>query len=94
MRNKAQLMSGVALRMRAVLDNVQSRFESGAVTEEDEQMIERLRKIGAVIDDLPVWPFDAGTLRRFFTAYVIPVVGSFGVSLAKRRSASACGALI
>lgn len=35
-----------------------------------------LRKIGSVIDELPVWPFDAGILRRFLTAYVIPLVGA------------------
>jgi hypothetical protein len=82
-RSKAQLMNGVAVRLRVELDNVRSRFQSGAITEEDEQMIERLRKIGAVIDDLPVWPFDAGTLRKFFTAYVIPIAGSLSVPVAK-----------
>ena len=55
-----------------------------AITAEDEQVIERLRKIGAVVDELPVWPFDAGTLRKFFAAYVIPVMGSlFSLPVAK-----------
>jgi hypothetical protein len=31
-----------------------------------------------VIDELPVWPFDAGTLRRFVTAYVIPLAAAIG----------------
>jgi hypothetical protein len=74
-RSKSQLMSGVALRMRLQLDDLRSRFQSGVITAEDEQMIERLRKIGAVIDDLPVWPFDTLTLRKFFTAYMIPIIG-------------------
>ena len=73
-RNKAQLMSGVALRMRFQLNDLRSRFESGAISAEDEQLIERLRKIGAVINDMPVWPFDTLTLRKFFAAYVIPIV--------------------
>jgi hypothetical protein len=83
LRNKAQLMSEVALRMRVALDDLHSRLPSGAITAENEQTIERLRKIGAVIDELPVWPFDAGTLRKFLTAYVIPIAGSFSLPVAK-----------
>ncbi|MFZ3352342.1 MAG: hypothetical protein WA268_15905 [Xanthobacteraceae bacterium] len=52
------------------------------VTAEDEQLIDRLRKIGDVIDDLPVWPFDSVTLRKFIAAYLIPaVVSGVGVAL-------------
>ena len=36
----------------------------------------------AAIDELPVWPFDPGTLRKFMTAYVIPIV-SAGYPVAK-----------
>jgi hypothetical protein len=32
-----------------------------------------------MIDGLPVWPFDTGTLRKFLTAYIIPLVGAVGV---------------
>jgi hypothetical protein len=53
-----------------------------AVTKEDEELIERLRKMCAAIDELPVWPFDPGTLRKFMTAYVIPIV-SAGYPVAK-----------
>ncbi|WP_439402063.1 hypothetical protein ACNJYA_03660 [Bradyrhizobium sp. DASA03068] len=84
MKSKAQLMSGVALRMRAQLDDLRSRFQSGVITADDEQMIERLRKIGAVINDMPVWPFDALTMRKFLTAYVIPPIVSFIVPLLKK----------
>jgi hypothetical protein len=83
MRNKAQLMNGVALRMRGELDDLRSRFQSGAITAEDAQLLERLCKIGAVIEDLPVWPFDAFTLRKFFTAYVVPIIGSLSVPAGK-----------
>jgi hypothetical protein len=30
----------------------------------------------AVVDELPVWPIDAGTLRTFLTAYVLPIAGA------------------
>jgi hypothetical protein len=81
LRSKGQLMSEVGLRLRVELDRLRSRLPSGAITAEDEQLIERLRKIGTIIDELPVWPFDAATLRAFFTAYALPVVGSIGTPL-------------
>ena len=46
-------------------------------------MVDRLRKIGSVVDELPVWPFDAGTLRKFFAAYIIPAIGSIGYPAVK-----------
>ena len=38
-----------------------------------EELIERLRKIGTIIDQLPVWPFDAGTLKGVVAAYAVPI---------------------
>jgi hypothetical protein len=86
LRNKAQLMSKVALRLRVELDHLHAGLASGAITAEDEgliERIERLRKIGALIDELPVWPFDAATLRKFVTAYVLPIVSSVSFPAAK-----------
>jgi hypothetical protein len=83
LRNKAELMSKVALRMRMELDNLHSRLPSGAITVEDEQLIERLRKIGAVIDELPVWPFDAGTIRKFLSAYWFPIASGLSLPVGK-----------
>jgi hypothetical protein len=31
---------------------------------DDDEVIERLEKLGTVIDELPVWPFEYRTLRR------------------------------
>jgi hypothetical protein len=73
-RNKAELMSEVARRLRVELERLRTQLQGGAISKDDEELIERLRKIGAVIDELPVWPFDAGTLRRFLTAYAVPVL--------------------
>jgi hypothetical protein len=42
-----------------------------------------LRKIGAVIDELPVWPFDAGILRKFLTAYITPLLSAVGYPVLK-----------
>ena len=84
LRTKSELMSEVARRVRVELQRVRAKInKEEPITKEDEELIDRLRKIGAVIDELPVWPFDAGTWRKFLTAYVIPVVGSVGYPLAK-----------
>ena len=75
-RTKSELMSEVAHRLRIELSRVRAELAAGPITRDDEELIDRLRKIGAVIDELPVWPFDAGILRRFLTAYVIPAAGA------------------
>jgi hypothetical protein len=76
LKTKSELMTEVAQRLRIELQRLRTQLASGPISKEDEELIDRLRKIGRVIDELPVWPFDAGTLRRFTTAYVIPVIGA------------------
>jgi hypothetical protein len=73
--SKSRMMSEIARRLRAELERVRAKPIMDPITKDDEETVERLRKIGAVIDELPVWPFDAGTLRTFLTAYVIPIAG-------------------
>jgi hypothetical protein len=81
LKNKAQLMNEVAVRLRVELDRLRARLPSGTITAEDEDFIERLRKVGAIIDELPVWPFDAVTLRKFLTAFALPIVTGIGLPL-------------
>ena len=83
LRMKTELMSEVAQRLRRELTRIRAQITSGAISREDEELLDRLRKIGAVIDELPVWPFDASTLRRFLTAYVVPALGAASVPLLK-----------
>jgi hypothetical protein len=72
--NRNELMSEIALRIRFELEEIRKKIPKDAISKEDEELVERLRKIGTVIGDLPVWPFDIGTLRRFLTAYIIPII--------------------
>jgi hypothetical protein len=76
LRTKSDLMSEVAKRLRIELERLRQQLATSNITKEDEELIDRLRKVGTIIDELPVWPFDAGTLRKFLTAYVIPPVGA------------------
>jgi hypothetical protein len=75
---KIELLSEVAQRLRIELRRLRQQLPEGQITKADEELVERLRKIGAVIEELPVWPFDASTLKKFVSAYVIPLVGAVG----------------
>jgi hypothetical protein len=76
LRAKSELMGEVAQRLRVELKRLRIKLPSGEITKEDEELIDRLRKIGTVIGELPVWPFDARTLQKFLTAYVTPLLGA------------------
>jgi len=73
---KASLMSGIAKRAGAKLKELRQQPLEEAISKEDEELIDRLRKISAAIDELPVWPFDADTLRKFLTAYAFPIIAA------------------
>lgn len=77
LKRKTELQANVARRLLTELDQLYSRLSSGEIRAEDQGLVERLRSIAAVIDEMPVWPFDAATLRKFFTAMILPVVSTF-----------------
>ena len=83
LKAKTELMAEVAQRLRVELQRMLSQLKAGTITQEDEELIDRLRKVDAVIEELPVWPFDAATLRKFFVAYGIPILTSAGYPLIK-----------
>jgi hypothetical protein len=82
-RNKTDLMRAVALRLRVELQRLHGQLNSGPISKDDEEIVDRLRKIGTIINELPVWPFDAATLRKFLTAYVIPILSSVAYPIGK-----------
>jgi hypothetical protein len=54
------------------MGSLRQKIKKNEVTKSDEESLERLRKMGAAIDELPIWPFDPSTLRKFALAYVVP----------------------
>jgi hypothetical protein len=78
-KSKIELQANVARRLLLELDQLYSRLSSGEIRAEDQGLVERLRSIATLIDEMPVWPFDASTLRRFLTAMVLPIVGTFSL---------------
>ena len=77
-RSKSEWMTEVAQRLRVELARVRENLANGDVSKNDEELIQRLQKFGDLIEGFPVWPFDARTVRKFLTAYVVPIVGSIG----------------
>jgi hypothetical protein len=57
-------------------DHLRPRMRTAQITKEDEELVDRMRGIGAMIGDFPVWPFDATTLRKFTTVYLVPLAFS------------------
>ena len=76
---KDKLMVG----LRMELQRLRTILESEPLTKEDEELIDRLRMADDVIAELPVWPFDAATLRKFLIAYGVPMLTSIGYPLVK-----------
>lgn len=76
MAAKARLLTEVAQRIRLELNKLHAKLSDGAITKEDEEFFERLHKIAKVVDELPAWPFDASTARKFLISYVVPVLST------------------
>ena len=74
LRAKEEWSSEVSALLRQEFTRLRVQVKNGGLSKSDEELIDRLRKLGSVVDELPVWPFDARTLRRFATAYVAPVL--------------------
>lgn len=75
--SRDELMGIVAKRIRSELKRIRGLLESdAAVTREDEDLIERLQKVNSIVEQFPVWPFDARTRHKFFTAYLAPLFTS------------------
>jgi hypothetical protein len=72
LRSKAEWINEVQQGLGVEFEGLRARMRAGQITKDDEDLVERLRKISLVAADLPVWPFDARTLRRFMTAYLVP----------------------
>lgn len=71
---KLQLLEEVGDRLRTEFERVRASLRTQAISEPDLEILERLKKLMTMVEQVPVWPFDARTLRRFGSAYVLPVV--------------------
>ena len=76
LKSKERLLLKVSRRISREQKKISKKLsQNQPITEKDEELINRLRKVGGIIDELPVWPFDLNTRLNFMSAYVIPVLG-------------------
>lgn len=81
-------MEVVARKIRLELSGIHGRLDSETISKEEEESIDRLQKIGALVDVLPIWPFDAQTLKKFLVAYVPLITLSAVASVASALSST------
>lgn len=82
--DKIRLMYLVANRIKKEFSRVKNQINKGTLSEEDEKVLTRYKNISDMVGNLPVWPFDTLTLRKFFSAYILPLIsGILSVYLEK-----------
>lgn len=74
LQEKRKYQALVEGKTRGEYQRAMNRLAERGVTEEVHKSLERLRDIRRLIDEVPVWPFDARSLRRFIVTYLIPIV--------------------
>lgn len=72
-RNRDAVLDLLGKRTEMRLTELRTHIERGTLPAEDKEDIDRLRSIGEAVDQYPVWPFDARTIRKFAAAYLIPI---------------------
>ena len=83
MRNaKAKLLAPLAIQVRLELERVGKRLHAQPITKEDEESIDRLKKLATAIHEYPNWPFDAATVRKVLIIYVVPFALAIATKLA------------
>lgn len=71
---KARLLESLGDGVRNKVNQIITRMEKEPPTKEDEEVLERFSKMSDLVGHCPVWPFDTVTLRRFLTAYLVPLI--------------------
>ena len=72
-REKVRLSRVVSDKIVARLNTLIDDDPDKKVSVEDEEQLIRLQTLAEMVGKLPVWPFDATTLKRFVTSYILPV---------------------
>ena len=68
------LIKEVADSLRTEFDQLRQHMAQRVpITKEDLESLQRLKDVGEAVRGLPVWPFDARTVRSFATAYLTPL---------------------
>ena len=71
---KNKLLADVGRVAQAHYTEWLAELSGGRLTKEVHEASERLRNLLEQVRRVPVWPFDVRTVRRFATAYILPVL--------------------
>ena len=77
---RAAMLTLVAREAAAEVQELTTALNEHRIREFDIEGLERINRVGDLISKQPIWPFDVTTLRKFLTAYLVPMAG-FGVAL-------------
>ncbi len=73
-RDKSRLIALVAKNIKGEFKRITKLIDEGNLTDEDQKSLTRYQKVGELVAKLPIWPFDTVTLRKFFSAYLFPLI--------------------
>lgn len=74
-RTKSEMLREFA---RKIDRAYQELSKSDRLTKEQQEEMLSLHRLGELAGDLPVWPFDSRTRRKFLTMYILPILGFIG----------------
>jgi hypothetical protein len=74
LRKKTEALAKLGDGLQRAVDAAVNRLPKDYPSEDQETEIDRLKGLTKLVQSEPVWPFDIVTLRRFFTAYLVPVL--------------------
>jgi hypothetical protein len=78
---KSELLHDFADQLEIELKKLRVKIKK----KEDTELAEKIKNIMHIIQELPVWPFDISTIKKFIAAYGTPVVVSLIIPLLKMR---------
>ena len=74
--SKKEMALPISRQLEGHLRGIVGPSRSHVMTKDDRESIQRLRSLAKLVADIPVWPFDSTTLRKYLGAYVAPMIFS------------------
>ncbi len=77
-----ELINDFARKLQFEFKRIRNKLKT-SVSKEEGELIENLRNMSKLLEELPVWPLDTRTFRRFVYTYLAPLVTSLVPSILK-----------
>ena len=73
-KEKSRLSRVISNRISIQIKKITDDETNAEISKKDEDQIIRLQRLAELIGQLPVWPFDATTVKRFLASYLFPLL--------------------